>query len=244
MKTRTAGNGKVISLGLRHWRLELEAGSGQTYHLAQLDDYAELRRKNFRHSPPLRLGLRARVSHEAIPGTWGFGLWNDPFGFSLGFGGSPFRFPALPQAAWFFHASPENYLSFRDDLPARGFLAQVFAGHFGWNTLWAIGLFPFAPRKARRQLAHSIDEAAQHISCHVTEWHAYALTWQPHRVQFELDGRVIFSTPFAPRPPLGVVIWMDNQYAAFPPDGKMRSGLLPLPQTYWMEIILDEALDD
>lgn len=244
MKRRTAGNGKVISLGLHHRRLELGAGSASIYHLAQLDDYAGLRRKAFPHRPPFRLALRARISHEEIPGTWGFGLWNDPFGFSLGFGGSPLRFPTLPQAAWFFHASPENYLSFRDDVPAHGFLAQVFAGHFGWSILSALGLFPFAPREARRRLATCVDEAGANISCQVTEWHHYALTWQPNGVQFELDGCVVFSAPVSPRPPLGLVIWMDNQFAAWPPDGRMRSGLLPLPQTYWMEIILDETLDD
>ena len=33
---------------------------------------------------------------------------------------------ALPNAAWFFSSSPASYLSFRDDKPGNGFLAQVF----------------------------------------------------------------------------------------------------------------------
>jgi hypothetical protein len=36
------------------------------------------------------------------------------------------RLPALPNTAWFFFASPPNYLSLRDDLPAQGALAAVF----------------------------------------------------------------------------------------------------------------------
>ncbi|MFO3796873.1 MAG: hypothetical protein ACK8QZ_06255, partial [Anaerolineales bacterium] len=125
MILRTKGQGKVLFLGSNHWQLEMRAGSGRVYHLAQVDDYKALRRKDFPNRPPFSMVVRARASHAAIPGTWGFGLWNDPFGFSLGFGGAPLRLPTLPQAAWFFHASPENYLSFRNDQPGNGFLAQV-----------------------------------------------------------------------------------------------------------------------
>jgi len=60
------------------------------------------------HAPPCTFSLHARLSGTDLPGTWGFGLWNDPFGLSLGFGGQAARLPALPQAAWFMHASPPN----------------------------------------------------------------------------------------------------------------------------------------
>ena len=69
---------------------------------------------NSRIASDFSLSLSARVSSDSIPGTWGFGLWNHPFGLSIGFGGSPWRLPALPNAVWFFGASEENYLSFRD----------------------------------------------------------------------------------------------------------------------------------
>ena len=71
------------------------------------------------------ISLQARASHQEIPGTWGFGLWNDPFGMKLGFGGKHLL-PALPNAAWFFFASPPNHLSLRNDLPANGALAATF----------------------------------------------------------------------------------------------------------------------
>ena len=95
------------------YRLVIPAGSATQYRLAQLDDYAKIPRSRFPLRFPLTLNLSARVSSEFIPGTWGFGFWNDPFGLSLGFGGNPFRLPALPNAAWFFGASEESYLSFR-----------------------------------------------------------------------------------------------------------------------------------
>ncbi len=108
------------------WRLEIPAGPGGKYRLAQLDDYRDQSRALFPHQPPLALELECRASGDSLPGTWGFGLWNDPFSLSLGLGGGSRRFPALPNTAWFFFASPPNYLSFRDDLPAQGALAAVF----------------------------------------------------------------------------------------------------------------------
>src|SRR5262245_52387063 len=100
-----------ISRGNKY-RLSIPAGPANKYRLSQLDDYTKTPRSKFPLSSPLTLNVSARVSSESIPGTWGFGLWNDPFGLSLGFGGNPFRLPALPNAVWFFGASDKSYLSF------------------------------------------------------------------------------------------------------------------------------------
>jgi hypothetical protein len=116
------------------WRLDIPAGPRRSYRLAQLDDYARTPRTRLDHVPPWTLRLRARVSATALPGTWGFGLWNDPFGLSLGFGGKPGRLPALPQTVWFFHASLPNWLCLSDGsrpgsdqpIPANGFFAGTF----------------------------------------------------------------------------------------------------------------------
>jgi hypothetical protein len=35
---------------------------------------------------------------------------------------------------------------------------------------------------------------------------------------------------------MGLVLWIDNQYAAFPPDGKLRAGTLPALEEAWLEI--------
>ncbi len=105
------------------WRLEIPAGPAGQYRLAQLDHY----RKDFPLSAPSTLRLRCRVSDSALPGTWGFGFWNDPFTVSLGLQGTARRLPVLPNATWFFHASSENHLSLHDKLPAQGFLAQSFS---------------------------------------------------------------------------------------------------------------------
>ena len=127
LRPRTTPNAEVCSLGDTGWRLTLPPGPEGEYRWAQLDDYLHRKRKDFLWRPPFRLKLRSRISSENVPGTWGFGLWNDPFSFSLGVGGASRRLPALPNAAWFFFAGDKNYLSFRDGsscqwVPDSGFL--------------------------------------------------------------------------------------------------------------------------
>src|SRR6266542_6380448 len=161
------------------YRLSIPAGRANQYRLAQLDDYTQLQRSRFPLRFPIRLSLSARTSSNSIPGTWGFGLWNDPFGLSLGFGGNPFRLPTLPNAAWFFGASNKNHLSFRDDKPAQGFLAQTFRSAKFQPSLIAAGLaLPFSRRTTRRLLGKIIEEDGIALSVDVTRWHRYQRDWR------------------------------------------------------------------
>jgi hypothetical protein len=183
-----------------------------------------------------RLSLSARASSDSIAGTWGFGLWNDPFGLSLGFGGNPLRLPALPNAIWYFGASHENHLSFRDDKPAHGFLAQTFRAPKFHPLLFLAGLaLPFSRKRSRRLMSQIIDEDAAALSVDVTQWHRYSLRWGERGVAFEVDAALAFESPVSPNPPLGLVIWIDNQYAAFTPEGKIGFGVLE-NEAAWLEI--------
>ncbi len=238
------------------WRMEIPAGDARHYRLAQLDDYSDLPRGRFPSRPPLTLGLRARASSDSIAGTWGFGLWNDPFGLSLGFGGSPFRLPALPNAIWFFHASEENWLSFssmgRNGIPpaqnsagyhpapqnpGNGFLAQVFRSPSFDARLIPAGLaLPFSRKATRRWLGRVVAEEGVRLSVDAAEWHAYRLEWSPTRSAFWVDDALVLESRVSPRPPLGLVIWIDNQFAAFTPEGKIGFGVLEHPEPAWIEI--------
>src|ERR1700752_1284214 len=226
------------------YRLSIPAGPANKYRLAQLDDYTKNPRSRFPLRFPLTFSLAARVSSESIPGTWGFGLWNDPFGLSFGFGGNPFRLPALPNAAWLFGASKESYLSFGGQVgeavsrpPANGFLAQTFRSPKFHPLLILAGLaLPFSRKMTRRMLGKIIDEDRIPLSVDVTQWHRYKSEWREDRVRFEVDDIQVFESHVRPNPPQGLVIWIDNQYAAFTPEGKIGFGVLENPEPAWLEI--------
>jgi hypothetical protein len=234
---------QVVKLGEGYWHLEIPASSKRSYHLAQLDDHGSFSRGNFHWKPPLTLSLQARVSAQELPGTWGFGFWNDPFTFLLRGGDVVPRFPALPDAAWFFHASPQNYLSFRDDLPAFGFLAATIKS-LPIKPFWlalaspvmAFTLVPGAAQLVRKLLRKVIYQDADLIHTDATAWHTYAMDWQTGQVKFWLDGAEIFHTGIAPQRPLSLVLWIDNQYASLPPRGGVRYGTLPNIEPAWLEI--------
>ncbi len=80
-----------------------------------------------------------------------------------------------------------------------------------------------------------IREEATALKLDPTQWHDYHMTWEPNRVAFAVDGATILETDFSPVAPLAAVIWIDNQYAAFTPAGKVAFGMLAGPAE-WMEI--------
>jgi hypothetical protein len=236
MKGRATKNASVQPLQ-NGWRLGIQKGDSSSYRDAQLDDYSQLPRRRFPHQR-ISLSLRAKTSSVSPAGTWGFGLWNDPFGLSLGFGGSPFRLPALPNAVWFFYGSPQNYLSFTNDKPAQGFMAQTFRSPKFHPLLILSGLvLPFSRKTSRKLLSRVIDEDAVSISVDVTQWHSYRLEWtrSGKRVLFYVDDALVFESPVSPNQPLGVIIWIDNQYAAFTPEGKIAFGVLE-GEEEWLEV--------
>ncbi len=240
---RHTSNASVAGTSGGTWRLTIPGGRRGAYRLAQLDDYTALPRSGFRWDPPLTFSLRARVSAESIPGTWGFGLWNDPFSVSLGLAGTARRLPALPNAAWFFHASAENHLSFRDDQPASGFLAATFRSP-RWPPLLLApalpGLLLLAIRPAarfiRQILGQIVRQDARLLPLTVTDWHTYELSWLREEVRFAVDGELVHKTAASPLGPLGIVLWIDNQYAAFTPEGKVAFGALENPSPAWLEL--------
>ncbi|OGO34021.1 MAG: hypothetical protein A2W35_13950 [Chloroflexi bacterium RBG_16_57_11] len=225
------------------WRLWLPAGEAKRYRLAQLDDYSNLSRRRFLHRAPTALSLRARASAVDIPGTWGFGLWNDPFSMGRLAGGGPVRLPAPPNTAWFFFASPPNYLTLRDDLPAQGSLAATFQSPAWVSALLPLGLLtlpllavPPAARLLRRLGHRFVRQSAVNLPADPTGWHDYRLDWKANRVSFQVDGSNILETEVVPMNRLGLVIWIDNQYLSFTPDGRLSYGLLASLEQNWIEI--------
>jgi hypothetical protein len=243
LKSRNAN----VEPTLNGWKFKLVEGGPSGYRYAQLDDYSALARRRFIWRERATLSLRCRLSDSALPGTWGFGFWNDPFSFALGLEGMGQRLPVLPNCAWFFYSSPENHLSFAGHKPGNGFLAQTFSAPRFPSLLLAPGLFgtplllvkPISRLLRANLAAKLISEAAKRLEVDATQWHLYQLQWGKGRVEFAVDGEAVFITETSPKGPLGLVIWIDNQFAAWKPDGSLGLGTLPNPPA-WMEI---ERLD-
>lgn len=71
-------------------------------------------------------------------------------------------------------------------------------------------LWPYAQR-----LIHAAEAS---LAVNLTDPHEYSLDWLPKRVIWRIDGQQVFQSPYAPRPPLGFIAWIDNQYAIITPQ--------------------------
>ena len=222
-------------------RLTVGPTAGDGYANAQLDDYhsdGQMRRRS-----PLRLTVRARFSHEAgsLRGTAGFGFWNDPLGMT---GRRRLR---LPQAAWFFFGGPDTDMPWRHGVKGNGWkAATVDAGGSQLGALVPL-LLPGAPVAAlamrswwvyRRlwpplERLLGVDEAE--VTVNMGEWHDYALEWRHDRVTFAIDGQRVLVTKRAPRGPMGLVIWIDNQYMVATPQGRFAHGVVKVDEQ-WLEL--------
>jgi len=218
--------------------------TGSKYCNAQLDDYQGSPRRSFPHRPPLRMALRARFSHPAglLTGTAGFGFWNDPFLMT------DLRTPTLPSAVWFFYAAPPSDMRLAVDTPGYGWkaaaldalrpaalaalpLAALAAPMMRKEWLYR-RIWPFFERHFRIAEQTLGEDVAAGGMC---AWHEYVLEWEYHAATFLVDGRPVLKAP-APRGPLGLVIWIDNQYLVVHPAGCLRYGLVAKSETQWMEI--------
>ena len=244
LKVRELNGGKVLASAYQDWQLEIPwLPEGKRYVLAQIDDNMHLPRGKFPHQAPISLQLEACVSKEDLTGTWGFGFWNDPFSFGLGAGGISRLLPVLPNAAWFFYGSNHNYLSLRDDQPASGFHAKIFRSPLlpSLFSLLAIPILPLflcpaAAQFIRRNAKLLVKEAACFLPVRVTDWHTYRVIWHNDMVRFEIDQKDVYTTKLSPLGKMGLVIWIDNQYFRFDPDGKFGFGFSQTPSAQALHI--------
>lgn len=230
-------------------RLAIPAARAGAYSDAQIDDCGRLPRGQYPWRPPLRLEVRARASHaqaakqtaperaaSALQGTAGFGFWNYPFtttGAVL----------TLPDAVWFFYASPPSNMALVPGVPGHGWKAQIVHAHrvgalaalpptlgaMLWGRL--SGAMGPAERWVRRLTGAVEAEAAPSLA----EWHDYAIEWLPERARFWVDGAEVLMAAQPPRGPLGFVAWVDNQYAVATPRGVLRFGTLAT-EPEWLEL--------
>jgi len=230
---REIHGGRVIKETEEVYRLFLPELNAGTYGLSQLDNYSHLARQKFPYYPPIALQIEAKAGGKDLRGTWGFGLWNDPFSAGFGAGGMSKWLPVLPNAAWFFFASPPNQLSLRSNLPGSGFHLKTFRSALlpSFLSLLAIPAAPLlfwkvTARIIRRFVKVFIQEAAFSPEIDVDDWHRFQIIWAADKVDFLIDDGETFTTSISPCGRLGLVIWIDNQYFYWNPKGKPGFGSL------------------
>lgn len=226
------------------------------YSDAQIDDYGTLARSKFPWRPPLRMEVRARSSLPAatgadtaesnniLRGTTGFGFWNYPFSVR----GDVL---ILPEAIWFFYASPPSNMALVPDVPGWGWKAQVVhsmrAGALlatvptAVTTGWALLTGNTRPAARWMQRLSGAHEAP--LSVDMTAWHDYVLEWRPHAATFQVNGATVLRVPNPPTRPLGFVAWLDNQFAVASPRGVLRFGTVASgPQWFELDSVRIEPL--
>jgi len=230
-------------LDKKSWRLIIPPGPKGAYRLAQLDDYLDLPRNKFLWEAPFHFCISARVSKKGIHGTWGYGFWNDPFTIGSGINGTVRRFPTLPNTAWFFYASEHNSLSLRNNLTPNGFLTGLFASKYIPKWLFIPGslvlpllVLPTTAKIIRKLLRRFTEEDNHLLKIDPTEWHKYEIKYQEKSLDYFVDDQLVYSSKHLPVGKLGCVIWIDNQFAAFPADGKISLGTLKTEETVWLEV--------
>lgn len=237
LRSREVNGGRVTRLDEERYQLLIPESHQARYHLAQLDDYMHLTRRQFPHKPPLSLQLEARVfPSDEVHGTWGFGFWNDPFSLGFGAGGMSRLMPVLPNAVWFFYGSEENYLSLRNDQPGAGFHVKSLRSQRlpSILSLLALPALPFllwrtSTRCLRRLSRALVKEDSKSLEVNTGVWHTYAFEWKKERLIFWVDDREVYQTGVSPQGRMGLVIWIDNQYFRFDPQGKIGFGYLQTP---------------
>lgn len=246
----TSGGQLVVADSALH--CTLSGAQAGRYSDAQIDDYSHTRRPRFLWRPPLRMEVRARaaipsislaahdapLTHRVLRGTAGFGFWNYP----LSLTGSVLR---LPDAVWFFYASPPSNMALVPGTPGCGWKAQVVHAHrwqavaAGLPALGAIGLARLTSIAApAERLIQSVTGARETViaTSALFAWHTYTLDWRHEAVVFWVDGAEVLRVSHPPQGPLGFVAWLDNQYAVATPRGDLRFGTLDSgPQ----ELLLD-----
>ncbi len=203
---------------------------------AQIDDYHGLALRSYPWRPPVRLEVRARMSHpaEQLRGTAGFGFWNDPFT-------QQGATTSAPNNVWFFFASPPSDMRLVPNVPGWGWKAAMLNGgnppgwivRLGESILRLPGLGRVAQRAARTQV-RAAECVLEDVS--PADWQVYRLHWSAHEVRFWVGDREVLRAENPPTVPLGFVAWMDNQWARFTPAGEFAFGLLDVPQEQWMEV--------
>lgn len=228
-------------------RMSLAETSQDRYSDAQIDDYGQLARAHFPWCPPLRMVVEARASLPAaqahhspesavLRGTAGFGFWNYPFSVRG-------DILMLPEAVWFFYASPPSNMALVPDIPGWGWKAQVvhtmrpgaLLSTLPMALSTSLALVTGVTRPAERWMQRLSGAQEALLPADLTTWQRYSLEWRSQEALFFVNDELVLQAPHPPTRPLGFVTWLDNQFAIATPRGVLRFGTVSTG-AQWFEI--------
>src|SRR6266699_1601250 len=214
--TQTCIGGGSLNIVDSALRMEFASAQVGKYTDAQVDDYDGLTRS----SHPAASATSTVESTNILRGTAGFGFWNYPFSVR----GDVLM---LPEATWFFYASPPSNMSLVPHVPGWGWKAQVVHSMrletlassvpMGVTAAWARLSGETRPAQRWMQKLTGAHEAL--LSIEMNTWHTYVLEWRHAEALFLVDGQQVLRAPQPPTRPLGFIAWLDNQYAVATPRG-------------------------
>jgi hypothetical protein len=175
---------------------------------------------------------------DILRGTAGFGFWNYPFSIRG-------DILMLPDAIWFFYASPPSNMALVPGIPGWGWKAQVVHTMRPGALLATIptalaaswGRITGNSRPAARWLQRLSGAQEALLETDLTRWHTYNLEWRTSEAVFLVDGQCVLRAPDPPTRALGFVAWLDNQCAVVTPRGELHFGTIST-QEQWFEIDL------
>jgi hypothetical protein len=184
-------------------------------------------------------GEDASAPQAFLRGTMGFGFWNAPMTVARG------RL-RLPDAIWFFGASPPSNMRLMPGMPGRGWKAQVVHAHRVGALVYgaaAVGAVAWArltgdERAAARLVRRATATSEILLDTDASVWHDYALEWHVDEARFFVEGAEVLRASHPPHGPLGFVAWIDNQYAVATPRGQLHFGTVA---TGAQELVLDSV---
>ncbi|HXZ05457.1 MAG TPA: hypothetical protein VEH81_11525 [Ktedonobacteraceae bacterium] len=246
--TQTCIGGGKLYFENSKLRMAFESALQGQYTDTQIDDYGHLARSDFPWRPPLRMEVIARSSLPAatlsnkyegegtLRGTAGFGFWNYPFSVKG-------DILMLPEAIWFFYASPPSNMALVPGVPGWGWKAQVvhtmnlrsLVATVPLATTIALGHLTGKTRTAARWMQRVSGAYEAILPVDMNEWHTYTLEWLRGEAHFWIDDALVLRSSHSPTRPLGFVAWLDNQFAIATPRGVLRFGTVNSgPQ--WLEL--------
>jgi hypothetical protein len=254
--TPTCAGGGSLHIADSSLRMSFAVAQEGQYTDAQIDDYGHLPRSKFPWKPPVRMEARARSSLPAatlsgareptktLRGTAGFGFWNYPFSVR----GDVLM---LPEAVWFFYASPPSNMALVPGVSGWGWKAQVvhsmrpaaLVSTLPLAVSAALGRISGETRPAARWMQRLTGAQESVLDVDMADWHTYVLEWLPDVATFRVDGKLVLRAAQPPTRPLGFVAWLDNQFAIATPRGDFRFGTLDSgPQWFELDSVRIDAL--